>query len=45
MTKPVWVSKVAIVDPATQKPSRIGYNVDKQGTKTRVYKSSSKEIK
>ena len=45
MTKPIWVSKVAIVDPATKKASRIGYSVDKDGNKTRVFKSSGKEIK
>lgn len=45
VTKPIWVSKVAIVDPSTKKASRIGYNVDKDGNKTRVYKSSGKEIK
>lgn len=45
VTKPIWVSKVAVVDPSTKKASRIGYNVDKDGNKTRVYKSSGKEIK
>lgn len=45
MTKPIWVSKVAVIDPSTKKPSRIGYKVDKDGTKTRVYKASGKEIK
>jgi large subunit ribosomal protein L24 len=45
MTKPIWVSKVAIVDPATKKASRIGYSVDKDGNKTRVFKGSGKEIK
>lgn len=45
MTKPIWVSKVAIVDPSTKKPSRIGYKLDKDGKKTRVLKSSGKEIK
>lgn len=45
ITKPIWVSKVAIVDPATKKPSRIGYKVDKDGAKTRVFKTSGKEIK
>ena len=44
MTKPVWVSKVSIVDPVSKKPTRIGYKVDKQGEKTRIYKSSAKEI-
>jgi large subunit ribosomal protein L24 len=43
--KPLWVSKVAIVDPTSKKPSRIGYSVAKDGSKTRVYKKSGKEIK
>ncbi len=45
MTKPIDVSKVAIVDPSTKKASRIGYQIDKDGNKTRVFKSSGKEIK
>jgi large subunit ribosomal protein L24 len=45
LTKPIWVSKVSVVDPTTKKPTRIGYKVDKDGKKTRVYKSSGKEIK
>lgn len=45
MTKPIDVSKVAIVDPTTKKASRIGYQLDKSGNKVRVYKSSGKEIK
>jgi large subunit ribosomal protein L24 len=45
ITKPIWVSKVAIVDPATKKASRIGYSLAKDGTKTRVFKKSGKEIK
>lgn len=45
ITKPIWVSKVAIVDPSTKKASRIGYSVDKDGAKTRVFKKSGKEIK
>jgi len=45
LTKPIWVSKVAIVDPSTKKPSRIGYKLDGKGGKTRVFKSSGKEIK
>jgi len=44
ITKPLHVGKVAIVDPETKKASRIGFVV-KDGTKTRVYKSSAKEIK
>lgn len=45
VTKPIDVSKVAIVDPSTKKASRIGYSFDKDGNKVRVYKSSGKEIK
>ncbi len=45
MTKPIWASKVAIVDPSTKKASRIGYSFDKEGKKVRVFKSSGKEIK
>ena len=45
ITKPIWVSKVAIVEPTSKKPSRIGYKVDKDGNKTRVFKKNGKEIK
>ncbi len=45
LTKPIWVSKVAIVDATSKKPSRIGFKLDKDGAKTRVFKASGKEIK
>ena len=45
VTKPIWVSKVSIVEATTKKPSRIGYKIDAEGKKTRIYKSSGKEIK
>ena len=45
ITKPMWVSKVAIVEPTTKKPSRIGYQISKDNVKTRVFKSTGKEIK
>jgi large subunit ribosomal protein L24 len=45
ITKPIWVSKVSIVEPASKKATRIGYSVDKDGKKTRVYKKTGKEIK
>lgn len=44
ITKPIWVSKVAIIDDK-KKPSRIGYKVDAKGNKTRVFKTTNKEIK
>ena len=45
ITKPIWVSKVGIIEPTSKKPSRIGYTVDKDGKKTRVFKKTGKEIK
>lgn len=45
LTKPIWVSKVGIVDPETKKASRIKYTLSSTGLKSRQYTSSSKEIK
>ena len=45
ITKPIWVSKVSILEPTSKKASRIGYKVDANGKKTRVFKKSGKEIK
>jgi large subunit ribosomal protein L24 len=45
ITKPIWVSKVSIVEPTSKKASRIGFQIDKDGNKTRVFKKSGKEIK
>jgi large subunit ribosomal protein L24 len=44
ITKPIWVSKVAVVDDK-KKPSRVGYKIDAKGTKTRVFKTTGKEVK
>lgn len=45
VTKPIYVSKVGIVDPTTKKATRIGYSLSKDGSKVRTYKKSGKEIK
>ena len=45
ITKPIWVSKVSIVEATTKKATRIGYQLDDKGVKTRIYKSTGKEIK
>ena len=45
ITKPIWVSKVAIVEPTTKKASRIGMQLNEDGTKTRIFKTTGKEIK
>ena len=42
---PMDASNLAILDPTTKKPSRIGYSFDKKGKKIRVSKSSGNEIK
>jgi len=45
LTRPIWVSKVAIVDPTSKKASKIISKTDSKGVKTRVFKRSGKEIK
>ena len=45
ITKPIWVSKVAIVEPASKKASRIAYKFTKDGKKVRAYARSGQEIK
>lgn len=45
ITKPIWVSKVGIVEPNLDRPSKIGYKFDKESQKSRVFKASGKEIK
>ena len=45
LTQPIWVSKVAIVEPTSKKPSKISIKLAKDGTKTRVFKRTNKEIK
>ena len=45
LTKPIWVSKVGIVEPSSKKVSRIGYSVSDDGKKTRVFKTTGKEVK
>lgn len=45
LTKPIWVSKVSIVEPTSRTASRIGYKLDDKGNKTRIFKKTGKEIK
>ena len=45
ITKPIDVSKVGIFDASAKKASRIGFSIDKDGKKTRVMKTTGKEIK
>jgi large subunit ribosomal protein L24 len=45
ITKPLWVSKVSIVEPTSKKASRISYKLNEDGTKQRLYAKTGKEIK
>jgi len=45
LTKPLWVSKVGLLDSTAKKASRVGYKLSKTTGKVRFLKSSGKEIK
>jgi large subunit ribosomal protein L24 len=45
LTRPMPVGKVGILEATSKKPSRIGYKLDANGKKTRVFKRTNKEIK
>jgi large subunit ribosomal protein L24 len=45
ITKPIAVSKVMAIDPASGKPARIGYEIKADGTKERVFKVSANHEK
>ena len=45
LNKPIWVSKVGLLDSSAKKPSRIGYKQDSKAKKIRFLKSSGKEVK
>lgn len=45
ITKPVWAGKVGLYDSTAKKASRVGYRIAKAGQKSRLYKSSGKEVK
>jgi large subunit ribosomal protein L24 len=44
IAQPIHVSNVAHIDPKTSKPTRIGYQISKDGTKIRVAKKSGEAI-
>ena len=41
---PIDASNVAIVDPKTKKPSRVGYKIEKDGKKVRIAKKSGSKL-
>lgn len=45
MTKPIWVSKVGLLDNSAKKPSRVEYKLNAKGDKIRVMKTSGKEVR
>ncbi len=45
LTKPILVNKVGIVEPTSKKPTRVAYELKKDGSKVRVYANTRKEIK
>jgi large subunit ribosomal protein L24 len=45
VTKPIAVSKVSAYEPTSKKASKIATKTDAKGAKTRIFKSSGKEIK
>jgi large subunit ribosomal protein L24 len=45
LTKPIWVSKVGLLDNSAKKPSRVGYKTEAKDKKVRYLKSSGKEVK
>jgi large subunit ribosomal protein L24 len=40
ITKPIDASKVMVIDPSSNKPARIGYEIKPDGSKERVFKVS-----
>lgn len=45
VTKPIWASKVGLVEPTSKKPTRVGFQLKSDGNKVRIYKSTGKEVK
>lgn len=44
LPRPLPVSKVALVDPKSKKPTRVSYKIDKDNKKVRVAKRSGQTI-
>ena len=45
VTKPIDASKVMVIDPASGKPARIGYQIKPDGSKERIFKVSANHEK
>ena len=44
LTKPIAVSKVALICPKCKKPTRVGFTLNKTGKKVRICRKCKKEI-
>ncbi len=42
--RPIHASNVSLIDPKSDKPTRVGYKIDKDGTKTRIARRSGEAI-
>ncbi|MDE5809803.1 MAG: 50S ribosomal protein L24, partial [Muribaculaceae bacterium] len=45
MEAPIHLSNLALLDPKSGKPTRVGYRVDENGKKVRIAKKSGEVIK
>ena len=45
LTKPIWASKVGLLDNVAKKPSRVSFKTAADGNKIRLLKSSGTEVK
>ena len=45
VTMPLPVSKVGLYDATKKKPSKVGFKINKDGSKSRIYKTSGREVK
>ena len=45
VVKPLAVSKLALVEPKSGRPSRIGFKLDKDGSKQRIYKKGGQAVR
>ena len=45
ITKPIDASKVMVLDPASGKPARVGYEIKPDGSKERIFKVSANRDK
>lgn len=44
MEAPLHISNVSLIDPKSDKPTRAGYKIAKDGTKTRIARRSGDEL-